>query len=127
MTTIILGVLRVIWLRGLSALFGAWLNPALRVGITAAIGGVIMVTAYLFWPSGNAVERAVLEALGQRETITKANIDEEMRDNALLEEQERRMRAEREAAAKAPGAAADRIIWRADDPWLRAKRTAKAR
>ena len=69
----------------------------------------------------------MLEALGQRETITNANIDEEKRDNAWLEEWEKNTAAERDAAAKAAGAAADRVIWRADDPWLRAKRTAKSR
>jgi hypothetical protein len=127
MMSIILGVLRVIWLHGLSAAFGAWLNPVMKVGLGIAGAGVIAIAACLLWPSGNGVERAVLEALGQRETITQANIDEEKRDNALLEEQERRMRAERDAAVRAPGAAADRIIWRADDPWLRSKRTAKAR
>jgi hypothetical protein len=87
----------------------------------------LAVAIYVFWQSGNAVERGVLEALGQRETITQANIDEEKRDNAWLEEYQKWMQAEREAAGKAPGATADRIIWRADDPWLRAKRTAKAR
>jgi hypothetical protein len=125
--TILLGMLRVIGLRGLSWLFGAWLNPMLRT----AIGGVavlgIVAAIYAFWPSGNAVERAVLDALRQRETITQANTDEEMRDNAWLEEQQRWMQAEREAAANAPGAAADRVIWRADDPWLRNKRSPKAR
>jgi hypothetical protein len=122
----IFGVLRVIWLQGLSAAVGAWLNPVLKVGLGIGVASVIAIASYWLWPSGNGVERAVLEALEQRETITKANIDEEQRDNAQLEEQERRMQAERDAAARAPGAAADRVIWRADDPWLRAKRTAKA-
>jgi hypothetical protein len=124
---LILGLLRVIGLRGLSAMFGAWLNPVLKVGLSIAGVCIVAIAAYLLWPSGNGIERAVLEALGQRETITQANIDEEKRDNAWLEEQQKRMQAEREAAGKAPGAAADRVIWRADDPWLRAKRTAKAR
>jgi hypothetical protein len=124
---LIWGFLRVLWLQSLSTGIAAWLTPVRKIALGLASAGVIAIAAYLLWPSGNGIERAVLEALGQRETITKANIDEEKRDNVLLEEQEKRMQAERDAAAKAPGAAADRIIWRADDPWLRAKRTAKAR
>ncbi len=125
--TIILGVLRVIWLHGLSAAFGAWLNPVVKFGLGLAGAGVVAIAAYLLWPSGNGVEQAVLEALGQRETITNANIDEEKRDNGWLEEWEKNTAAQRDAADRAAGAAADRVIWRADDPWLRAKRTAKGR
>ena len=122
----IFGVLRVIWLRGLSAAAGAWLSPMLK----AAIGGVVAVglgiAIYALWPAaGNPIE-AMLDALGQRETITNANMDAEKRDNAWLEEWEKNTAAERDAAAKAAGPA-DRVIWRADDPWLRAKRTAKSR
>lgn len=125
--TIILGVLRVIWLRGLSAAAGAWLSPMLKAVIGGAGALGLAITIYALWPSaGNPIEDAVLDALGQRETITNANIDEEKRDNAWLEEWEKNTAAERDAAAKAAGPA-DRVIWRADDPWLRAKRTAKSR
>ena len=126
--TLLWGFLRVLWLRGLSAVAGAWLSPML----TKAIAGVGLVALalgiYALWPSaGNRVEEAVLDALGQREIITNANIDEEKRDNAWLEEWEKNTAAGREAAARASGAAADRVIWRADDPWLLAKRAAKDR
>ena len=126
--TLLWGFLRVLWLRGLSAVAGAWLSPML----TAAIGGAgavaLAVAIYALWPSaGNRVEEAVLDALGQREIITNVNIDEEKRDNAWLEEWEKNTASERDAAARASGAAADRVIWRADDPWLRAKRAAKDR
>lgn len=124
---LILGLARVLWLRGLSAAAGAWLSPVLRLGLGIAGAGVIAIAAYLLWPSGSGTERAVIEALGQRETITKANTDEEIRDKAWLTEWEESAAAQRDAADRAAGAAADRIIWRADDPWLRAKRTAKAR
>ena len=126
MMTFIFGVLRVIWLHGLSVAAGAGLNPILKIGLSVAVAGVVAVAAYLLWPSGNGIERLVLEALGQRETITNANIDEEKRDNAWLEEWEKNTASEREAATKAAGPA-DRVIWSADDPWLRAKRTAKSR
>jgi hypothetical protein len=69
----------------------------------------------------------VLAALGQRETIITTNADEEKRDNAWLVEWEKNTAAGRDAAARASSAAADRVLWRADDPWLRSKRAAKAR
>lgn len=125
--TILLGVLRVIGLQGLSLVFGAWLSPVLRIGLCVAAAGGLVAGIYALWPSGNDTERAVREALSQRETITQANSDEERHDNAWLDEQQRWMQAERDAAAKAAGAGADRVIWRADDPWLRAKRSTKAR
>jgi hypothetical protein len=125
--TIILGVLRVIWLRGLSTAAGAWLSPVLKAAIGGGGAVGLAITIYALWPSaGNPIEDAVLDALGQRETITHANIDEERRDNAWLEEWEQNTAAERDAAAKAAGTA-DRVIWRDDDPWLRAKRTTKSR
>ena len=121
--TLLWGVLRVLWLRGLSAVAGAWLSPMLTTAI-AGVGAVALAVAiYALWPSGgNRVEEAVLDALGRREIITNANIDEEKRDNAWLEEWEKNTASERDAAARA---SADRVIWRADDPWLRAKRAAK--
>jgi hypothetical protein len=112
-----------IGLQLLSLVFAVWSSWTGKI-VIAACG--VAVAAYLLWPSGTGVERAVLEALGQRETITNANIDEEKRDNAWLEEWEKNTAAERDAAAKAAGPA-DRVIWRADDPWLRTKRTAKSR
>ena len=125
--TVIFGVLRVIWLRGLSAAAGAWLSPMLRAAIGGGVAVALSIAIYALWPSaGNSIEDAVLDALGRRETITNANIDEEKRDNAWLEEWEKNTAAERDAAAKAAGPA-DRVIWRANDPWLRAKRIAKSR
>jgi peptidoglycan hydrolase-like protein with peptidoglycan-binding domain len=89
--------------------------------------GVIAIAVYALWPSGNALERAVLDAFGQREIIITTNADEEKRDNAWLEEWEKNTAAGRDAALSAAGAAADRVLWRADDPWLRSKRAAKGR
>lgn len=123
---LIWGFLRVLWLQSLSTGIAAWLTPVRKIALGLAGAGVVAIAAYLLWPSGNGMERAVLEALGKRETITNVNIDEEKRDNAWLEEWEKNTAAERDAAAKAAGPA-DRVIWRADDPWLRAKRTAKSR
>jgi hypothetical protein len=126
--SIILGALRVVWLQGLSATLAAWLTPLRRLGLGVAGAGVIAMAAYAFWPhGGSAIERAVLDALGQRQAITNINIDEEKRDNAWLEEWEKNMSAGRDAAARAAGAAADRVLWRADDPWLQSKRAAKSR
>ena len=126
--TLLWGFLRMLWLRGLSTVAGAWLSPMLTAAI-AGVGAVALaVGIYALWPSaGNRVEEAVLDALGRREIITNANIDEEKRDNAWLEEWEKNTASEREAAARASGASADRVIWRADDAWLRAKRAAKDR
>ena len=126
MTTLVWGVLRVLWLQILSAAAGAWLRPMLTAAIGGACVAALAVGIYALWPSaGGGVEEAVIEALGQREIITNANIDEEKRDNAWLEEWEKNVAGTPDAAARAPGAAADRVIWRADDPWLRAKRAAK--
>jgi hypothetical protein len=127
---IIIGALRVIGLQGLSLLFGAWLNPLVKAAIGGAVALGLAVTVYAFWPSaGNPIEDAVREALGQRETITNINIDEEKRDNDWLVDYQKWMAAERAAAAGAAkaDAAGDRVIWGADDPWLRSKRSAKAR
>ena len=125
--TIIIGALRVFWLQGLSTLAAAWLNPVLKpllkIGIGIAGAGVVAIGVYWLWPSGNAVERAVMAALSQRQTITDTNIDEEKRDNAWLEEQARWMQAERDKAA----GPVDRVLWHADDPWLRSKRETKGR
>jgi hypothetical protein len=123
---LIWGFLRVLWLQSLSTGVAAWLTPVRKIALGLAGAGVVAIAAYLLWPTGNGMEQAVLEALGQREIITNANIDEEKRDNAWLEKWEKNTAAERDAAAKAAGPA-DRVIWRADDPWLRAKRTAKSR
>ena len=123
--TIILGALRVFWLQGLSTLAAAWLNPVLKpfikVGLGIAGASAVAIGVYLIWPSGNSIERAVMAALSQRQTITDTNIDEEKRDNAWLEEQARWMQAERDKAA----GPVDRVLWHADDPWLRSKREAK--
>ena len=123
---LIWGFLRVLWLQSLSTGVAAWLTPVRKIALGLAGAGVVAIAAYLLWPTGNGMEQAVLEALGQREIITNANIDEEKRDNAWLEKWEKNTAAERDAAAKAAGPA-DRVIWRADDPWLLAKRTAKSR
>jgi hypothetical protein len=126
--SIILGALRVVWLQGLSAMLAAWVTPLGRILLGTAGAGVVAIAVYAFWPSGGgAIERAVLDALGQRETITNTNIDEEKRDNAWLEEWEKNTAAERDAATRAAGAAADRVLWRADDAWLQSKRAAKSR
>lgn len=123
MITILLGALRVIGLQGLSLLFGAWLNPLAKAAIGGAVAFGLAVTIYALWPSaGNPIEDAVLDALGQRETITTINIDEEKRDNAWIEEYQKWQDAERAAAERAPGARPDRVVFGADDPWLRAKR-----
>ena len=124
---LIWGFLRVLWLQSLSTGIGARLTPVRKIALGLAGAGVVAIGAYLLWPSGNDMEGAVLEALDQRETITKVNIDEEKRDNAWLEEWEKNTASERDAAARASGAAVDHVIWRADDPWLRAKRAAKDR
>ena len=125
--TFIWGVLRVLWLQGVSTAIAAWMTPVRKIALGIACAAVIAVAAYALWPSGNAVERAVLAALGQRETIIATNADEEKRDNAWLEEWEKNTAAGRDAALSAPGAAADRVLWRADDPWLQSKRAAKGR
>lgn len=124
--TILLGALRVIGLQGLSLLFAV--SPMLKAAIGGAVALGLAVAIYALWPSGgNPLDDAVREALGQRETTITQNLDEEKRDNAWIEEYQKWQDAERAAAAKAPGADPDRVIWRADDPWLRGKRTAKAR
>jgi hypothetical protein len=125
--TLIWGVLRVLWLQGVSTAIAAWLTPARKIALSITGAGVIAIAAYALLPSGNAVERAVLEALGQREIIITTNADEEKRDNAWLEEWEKNTIAGRDAAARTAGAAVDRVLWRADDPWLRSKRAAKGR
>ena len=122
--TIILGALRVIWLQGLSAGF-ALLSPTIKAAIGGSIAIGLAVTVYALWPSaGNPIGEAILDAVGTRETITKLNVDEEKHDNAWLEEWEKNTAAGRDAAARV---AADRVIWRADDAWLRGKRAAKGR
>lgn len=127
MIQLFLGALRVIGLQGLSLIFGAWLSPAIKAAIGGAAALGLAVAVYAFWPSaGNPLDDAVREALGSRETTITLNIDEEKRDHGRLDEQAKWMQAEREAAAKTAGADADRVIWRADDPWLRSKRAAKA-
>lgn len=124
--TIILGVLRIIGLKALSLIFGAWLSPTIKAAIGSVLALGLAVTIYAFWPSsGNPIGDAVLDALGQRDAATKINIDEEKRDNAWIEEYQKWMDEERAAVAKTAGNAVDRVIWRADDPWLRAKRSAK--
>jgi hypothetical protein len=125
--TLIWGFLRVLWLQGVSAAIAAWLTPARKIALGIAGAGIIAIAAYALWPSGNALERAVLEALGQRDAIITTNADEEKRDNAWLEEWEKNTAAGRDTALRADGAAADRVLWRADDPWLRAKRAATGR
>ena len=100
---IIFGVLRVIWLRGLSAAAGAWLSPMLKAAIGVVGAVVLAIAIYALWPSGGNPVQAVLEALGQRETITNANVDEEKRDNAWLEEWEKNTATQRDAADRAAG------------------------
>jgi hypothetical protein len=124
--TLIWGVLRVLWLQGISAAIAAWPTPVRKIALGIAGAGVVAIAVYALWPSGNALERAVLAALGQREIIITTNAEEEKRDNAWLEEWEKNTAAGRDAA-RAAGAAADRVLWRADDPWLRSKLAAKTR
>ena len=124
MIAILLGLVRVLFLRGLAAGWAVWFSPALRIFAAIVISAGLTLAVWHFWPSGSAIERAAVEALGERETITKQNADEESRDNAWLEKQEQWMASERAAAEKAAGGAADRLVWRADDPWLRGKRAA---
>ena len=126
---LIWGFLRVLWLQSLSTGMAAWLTPLRKIAVVGVAGaGVLAIAAYAFWPSGgSAIERAVHYALGQRQTIIKTNIDEEKRDNAWLEEWEKNTAAGRDAAARAAGADADRILWRANDPWLQSKRAAQGR
>lgn len=125
MITIILGALRVIGLQGLSLVAGLALKPIGKLVLGIGGAGLVLGAVYLIWPSGNAVERAVLAALGERQTITNLNVDEEKHDNDWLVSQEQWMAAEREKATRAAGAGADRVIWRADDEWLCAKRVAQ--
>lgn len=128
MLTILWGILRVIGLQGFSLLAGAWLNPLGKIllGGIGVAGAVLLLHAA--WPgTKSAVEWAVIQALGESEQITQANTDEQQHDTAWLDAQEKWLAAEREAAAKAAGAAGDRVVWRSDDPWLRAKRTAASR
>jgi hypothetical protein len=117
----IFGILRVAGLRLMSGIFGAWIDPLVRLTLAAIVAVGVGLAVLACWPSGHgAVERAAVEALADREANTAARDAEEIRDNAAIAAQTEQMRVARNAADKL--AAGIAVMWRADDPWMRRHR-----
>jgi hypothetical protein len=120
---VILGILRIAWLRLTANIFGAWLDPLARLALAAVIGfALVLLVARVWYPPKSAVESAAVEAIEQRQEIERANVDEEKRDNEWVRHYEAWQQAGRE---RANTDGADAVLWRSDDPWLRRQSAAR--
>lgn len=115
----ILGLLKVMGLRLMGGFFDAWLLPFVRLTLVAVGIAVAAILYKGFWPTGDGVQKAIVEASQERDDIEAAHADEEKRDDAWLKKQVKIMKKVRDAEI---AEANNRVLWGDDDGWLRAKR-----
>lgn len=120
----ILGLLKVVGLRLMGGFFDAWLLPFVRLTLVA-VGIAVAVILYKgFWPTGDGVQEAIVEASQERDAIEDERAAEAAKDEAWLERQAQEMKAKRNVET---AGANNRVLWGNDDSWLRAKQDAARR
>jgi hypothetical protein len=124
---IIWSILRVVGLRLMGKIWGAWIDPAAAMTVAAIVVVGLGIGAAQLWPRGHggaAITQAVTQAVAQRDAVQGEHDKQEIADDAAFNtyiEDLARWRREAEAA----NGAARGVVISADDPWLRAKRAGR--
>jgi hypothetical protein len=125
----IFGILRVVGLRLMGKLWGAWIDPAAGLAVAAFVAVALVIGAVQFWPRGHGdggVTQAIVQAAAERDKIEAERAKQEKADNEWIERFVAAQAAVRTAADTASGDA-DRVVIPAGDGWLRSKQRAAGR